>query len=255
MLRVVVLLVALAASRAEAQIVNVQGQLAKSPDKDGITGQVESKFDWRTGNSPVFQIGGAGAVIMHRGKFLGLAVLKGEYGESRDVVLSQKSFEHVRARYSIDCRWKWEVFLQHEYDRFRRLSVRAIAGTGPALQLVHTKPVSVLAGASYLFEIEQLDNRMGTIDAGDRTVFHRASVYLTAVEKAGPHVALVQTFYAQPRLDEPDDFRLLADLSITTKLSKHVALTDGFTIAYDRTPPDGVVRVDTQLTIGLIAQF
>ena len=256
MLRMLVVLgVVLAARRADAQIVNVQGQLAKAPEKDGVVGQAEAKLDWRTGNNSLFQIGGTGALIWHRGKFLGLLVARGEYGESRNITISRKAFEHARARYTIDCRWKWEAFVQHEFDQFRRLSVRAIAGTGPALQIVQEKTVGVLAGAAYLFEYEQLDERMGTIDAGDRTVFHRASFYVTGVEKIGTHLAIVQTFYVQPRLGEPSDFRMLGEISLAIKLSKHLALTDGFTVAYDRTPPDGVQRVDTQLTIGLIAQF
>jgi hypothetical protein len=259
MLRIVVVLMALAGT-AEAQIVNVQGQLAKAPEKDGFVFQSEGKLDWRTGNNPLFQVGGVAALLVHDGRFLGLAFVRGEYGESRNVVLSRKTFEHLRGRYTIDCRWKWEAFAQHEFDQFRRLSIRAIAGTGPALQILQEKHVAVLAGAAYLFEFEQLDSRMrmdGTlpIDAGDRTVFHRASFYVTALQKLGPNVALVETGYAQPRIDEPGDFRLLGEMSITTKITKHVALTDSLTLAYDRTPPDGVQRVDTQLTIGVIANF
>lgn len=244
-----------AATEARAQIVNVQGQLAKAPEKDGVVGQIEAKIDWREGNNPLLQFGGVAALLVHEGKFLGLALVKGEYGESRDVVLSKKTFEHVRARYTIDCRWKWEAFAQHEFDRFRRLSVRAIAGTGPVLQILHDKDFAILAGAAYLFEFEQLDERPGTIDAGDRTIFHRASFYVTGVEKVGTHVSIVQTLYAQPRLDDPEDVRVLGELSVTTKLSKRIALTDSFTVAYDRTPPDGIKRIDTQLTLGMLIQF
>ena len=57
----------LIAGQAHAQIVNVQGQLAKPPDKDGITGQAELKLDWREGNNPIFDIGGAGSVLVRRG--------------------------------------------------------------------------------------------------------------------------------------------------------------------------------------------
>jgi hypothetical protein len=251
----VLLLILLLAGTAHAQIVNVQGQLAKAPAEDGVTGQIEAKLDWREGNNPLFQIGGGGAVLVREGKLLGLVLVKGEYGESRGLTLSRKAFAHVRGRYTIDCRWKWELFGQTEYDRFRRLTLRALVGTGPALQIVDTKTVGVLAGAAYLFELEKLDDREGTIDAGDRTTAHRASVYVTGVEKIGSQVAILETFYAQPRLDDPEDIRLLAELSVTTKLSKHIALTDGLSVAYDRTPPDQIRRVDTQLTVGLLVTF
>lgn len=45
---------------------------------------------------------------------------------------------------------------------------------------------------------------------------------------------------------------LLSVIAIETKLSKRIALTDGFVIAYDRAPPDGVRRYDTQLKVGLL---
>ena len=257
MLRVVVVvgIVLAAASGARAQIVNVQGQLAKATDKDGVDGQVEGKIDWREGNNSLFQIGGTAAVLLRRGKLLGLALVKADYGESRGLTLSKKTFEHLRVRYTIDCRWKWEAFAQHEYDEFRRLSIRGIVGTGPALQLVDRKTVAVLAGAAYMFEVEQLDSRENTMDAGQRSTDHRASVYVTGVEKLGSQVAIVQTVYAQPRLNDPEDVRILGELSVTSKLSKRIALTDGFTIAYDRTPPDTIKRLDTQLTAGVIVTF
>jgi hypothetical protein len=245
-----------AARPVEAQIVNVQGQLAKPPERDGLTGQIELKIDWREGNNPFFDIGGTGSLLYRRGRLLGLALVRGEYGNARDgLAIARKAFEHLRSRVTIDCRWRWEAFVQHEYDAFRRLSVRAIAGTGPALQLVNEPRVALLAGAAILIESERLDTRAGTIDAGLRTLASRASVYLTGTETLGAGVSIVQTIYVQPRLDEPSDVRLLGELSLTTKLSKRIALTDGFTVAYDRTPPDGIRRYDTQLKLGLLVTF
>jgi len=252
-------LVALASfgRHADAQIVNVQGQLAKPPTQDGITGQAELKLDWRTGNSPFFDIGGSASVLLRRGRLLVLALARGEYGNAGDVKIARKTFEHVRARFIIDCRWRWEAFAQHEYDEFRRLSVRAIAGTGPALQLVNEDRVALLAGVAYMFEAEQLDRRPPDApDAGLRTIAHRASLYVTGTEKLGAGVSIAQTVYVQPRLDDPGDVRVLGELSLTTQLSKRVALIDGFVVAYDRTPPlTGVSRYDTQLKIGLLVTF
>jgi hypothetical protein len=240
---------------SDAQIVNVQGQLAKAPDQDGITTQVEAKLDWREGNSPLFEIGGSGAVLVRRGKLLALALARGEYAISRDITLTRKSFEHLRARYAIDDRWRWEVFGQHEYDQFRRLSVRALAGTGPAFQILDEKQIGVLAGAAYLFEYEQLDQRAGTIDAGIRTRAHRASLYVTGTERANEQLSIVETVYLQPRVDDLGDLRLLGELSIAAKMSKHFALTTGFTLSFDRSPPDGVEQLDTQLKLGVLATF
>jgi hypothetical protein len=237
---------------AGAQIVNVQGFLAKPPAENGVTVQAELKIDWREGNTQLFNIGGSGTVLLKHDKWLGLLAVRGELGTSNDIEFAKKTFEHVRARYTLSCVWRWEVFAQHDYDQFRRLSVRGLFGTGPALQIVNVREISVLAGLAYMYEVEKLDDRMGTVDAGTKSNAHRASAYLTGSEKLTATADVVQTLYVQPRIDDFTDIRLLGELAIAVKLSRRVALTDSFTVAFDATPPQGVKTYDTQLKLGLV---
>lgn len=126
---------ALVSAPADAQIVNVQGAL---------------KIDWREGNHRLLDLGAAGSVIVRRGRLLALAIARGVFATGAGTTFKQRTCEHVRARVRLDPHWKWEVFAQHELDRFRRLTVRALSGTGPALQSVSSDAVSVLAGVSYM---------------------------------------------------------------------------------------------------------
>src|SRR5690606_29379864 len=107
----------------------------------------------------------------------------------------------------------------------RRLAVRGLVGTGPALQILDTSAASMLAGAAYMFEYERLDERDGAPDAGARDTAHRGSFYLTGTEKIGATTALNQTVYVQPRFDAFGDFRALAEVSVTSKINDRVALT------------------------------
>ena len=254
---VVLVLLCVIASRgtARAQIVNVQGALVNVPQ--GISGTAEVKFDWREGNNALFDINGTGTLRVNEGRVLGLVLARGGYGESRGFVLTRKSFEHARTRIRIDCRWKWEVFVQHEFDQFKRLTFRAIAGTGPAFQIFETsdKEFGLLAGAAYLFNYERLDTRPGTIDAGKRLNEHRASFYLTGKQQLSSHVTLIETVYAQPRLDAASDLRMLGEFTVQTKLHEKVALTNGFTVAYDAAPPDEIVAYDTELKVGVLVTW
>ena len=94
--------------------------------------------------------------MLHRGRcWLVLALARGEYSEGRGVKLAEKTFEHLRVL--------WEAFVQHEYDAFRRLSLRAVAGTGPALRLVERTRGSLTAGVAYLVEHCGLDPRSGRV--------------------------------------------------------------------------------------------
>lgn len=240
---------------AHAQIVNVQAALSKPPDHDGQSGQVEGKITWREGNNPLFDLGGSGAFLIRRSNLIGLVVARGEYGTSNGVLLTKKTFEHVRIRSLLDGGWRWEVFAQHEYDQFRRLSLRAVTGTGPAYQFFSSKDFEVLGGIAYIYEDEQLDQRAGTIDAGKHSVAHRASAYITGHQDLSSTAAVVETVYAQPRLDAPSDIRILGELSVQSKLTSRIALKDSFNVAYDRTPPDGIKTYDTSLEASVIVTF
>lgn len=254
LLRALVFVILLAGT-ASAQIVNVQGALAKAPPTDGAAGEVSLKLAWREGNNPLFDIGGSAVVLGRRGRVLGLALARGEYGRSRGITLTEKTFEHLRTRITLDCRWKWEVFGQHELDRFRRLSFRAVAGTGPALQIFDTERVGVLAGLAYLVEAERLDQRAGTSDAGREDITSRASLYVTGHEDVTETVSIIQTVYVQPRILVPKDLRVLGELAVQHKLSKRIALKDSLVIAYDDSPPDQVERFDSALEVALLVSF
>lgn len=250
------LLVQLAFLRqADAQIVNVQGQLAKPPEKDGVTAQAELKLDWREGNNPLFDIGGQGSVLVRRGRVLTLAIVRGGYGTSQGLTLTKKTFEHVRTRVFLSCVWRWEAFVQHEYDQFRRLSVRGIAGTGPALQILNTKDFGLLAGAAYMYEVERLDEREGTSDAGEESTSNRVSTYLTGTQNVGEAISFAETIYVQPRITDAGDLRILGEASITSKITKRIAMSNAFILAYDRTPPDGIKTYDTQLRVSVLVTF
>src|SRR5690349_10094501 len=84
---------------AHAQIVNVQGSLAGEPPA-GWSGQVTGSLDWQTGNTSLIRVGGAGNLLYRHGCWLGLALVRGEYSEGEGTLLSKKTFEHLRARYT-----------------------------------------------------------------------------------------------------------------------------------------------------------
>ncbi len=250
-MRVVVLLLLLC-SIAHAQIVNVQGAIAKPPAKNEVDGQIELKLNWAEGNAPVFDVAGAASVVWKHDNFLSLAQARGEYGTAAGVLNTRKTFEHLRERYRLSCVWRWEAFAQHEYDEFKRLNLRALFGTGPAIQILNEPDVALLVGAAYMFEYIRLDHRTDVTDSGRRFTGSRASVYVTGREQLVANVAFVQTFYVQPLIEDGSNYRLLGDAAIEVKLSKRIAITDGFTVDYDSAPPDGVHHYDTLLKVGLV---
>lgn len=249
---VVVLLTA--AGPARAQIVNVQGSLAGDPEP-GWTSAITAGVDWQTGNTQLVRLSGAASALYRAGPWLGLVLARGEYAEGRGVKLSERTFEHLRGRRALGRRWFWEAFGQHEYDAFRRLAIRGVVGTGPALRLVRGPRLVMTAGAAYLFELEQRSTKDGVADSGQRLWLHRLSTYLTGTLRLGAEVSGTQTVYVQPRLDAPHDLMLLSETSIESKLGARLSLINSLVVAYDASPPETVHALSTALRVQVGVTF
>lgn len=247
-------LVAAVPAAASAQIVNVQGSLAKEPPP-GWSGQVGGGLDWQTGTTDVVTVSGAGSLLWRHGRWLALALARGEYREGRGVKLSQRSFEHLRLRRDLGARLLWEGFVQHEYDAFRRLSVRAVAGSGPAVRVMASGRLRLTAGLAYLLEYERFSIKPGVADSGLSRVHHRASTYLTGSLDLDGDVTATQTVYVQPRLDAPDDVLLLSETALTSQLTRRLSLVQSFVLAYDATPPETIADLSTALKLTFAVKF
>lgn len=238
---------------ATAGIVNVQSILATEAE-EGLSGSITGSADWRTGNVNLLVLSAAPVARYRRGNHLGLVIVRGELGRSNDVRIISKTFEHLRYRYDLHPRLTLEAFTQHEYDRFRRLELRALAGAGPLIHLVRGDDYRLSWGLAYMLEYEKL--RDDTLpDAGATDLAHRASTYLTGSYELDERVQVVETFYAQPRITDAGDLRLLNDANLIFKITEEVGLTTTFSLSWDRKPPAGIEKLDTGLKSSITYSF
>jgi putative salt-induced outer membrane protein YdiY len=247
---VIVSILTVAAPDAAAGIVNVQSILAAEAP-EGWSGSISGSADVRRGNIDLLLLGATPLVRYRTGDHLMIGTGRAELGRTgagdAEATFIKKTFAHLRYRYTIEQWLLGEVFAQHEYDEFRRIELRALVGAGPKLGLVSTDSLRVGLGVAYMLEYERLDEQAGLGDSGADDVQHRASSYLTANYKLDDRVDLVNTFYAQPRLDAASDTRLLDDAAIIVKLTDKVAMTTSFTVSWDNRPPETVEKTDTTL--------
>jgi hypothetical protein len=231
---------------AEAGIVNVVSAM-NTEAPEGLSGDISASADLNDGNSDLFIIGLSPLVRYREDKHFFAAIVRSEYGESNDDRILFRSFGHLRYRYRFDGRWLGELFTQHEFDEFRSLSLRSLVGFGPKIDLVKREDRELGLGVAYMLEYEKLRNSSAGDDAGESHVNHRLSSYLTGRFEPAERVEILQTFYAQPRLDRPKDIRLLSQSQVSVKATTTVALTTALTIAYDSRPADTVKRTDVTL--------
>ena len=143
-----------------------------------------------------------------------------------------------------------ETFAQGDYDRSRRLTLRALIGVGPRFLLFRTSAWEAALGTAYMFEHEELDLPAAAIHPAE-TDAHRWSSYVTVQGRAGDRLATVVTVYAQPRLDAFADVRMLGDARLAVQLVGALALQVSGFLRWDGRPPDGTDELDMTLKTGV----
>jgi putative salt-induced outer membrane protein YdiY len=243
---------------AEAQIVNVQS-LVGQDTPEGFSGALDAGADWRTGNTELLILQGAATLRYRSGDHLVFAIARGAYGRvgegDAETQIIGNVFEHLRYRWKLSERLTAEAFGQHELDKFRRLTFRALVGAGPRLTILNDKHAGLIFGIAYMFEHDQLDEKMGAIDAGDTLNEHRISSYLLFTSAINEIVTFSETVYAQPKIDEFDDVRVLNETQLQVKLTERFTFKTAFVLAYDASPPDLVKKLDTSMQTGISFKF
>ena len=245
--------------QAQAQIVNVQ-QLAGKPIKPGMTGQAALTADSLGGNSQLLTGGGSGTLFWRQAAWLSLVMVTGAYGVKgtdgkwADDPYQAKIFEHLRVRRELGDGLSVETFAQHEYDRWRRLKLRVVAGGGMRYDTDVGKGLHVAAGLAYMAQWEELLKPK----AGDPlglALEHRLSSYVVAALELSETSALSLTAYVQPKLGDFSDLRGLVDAAIVLAAGKTVAVRLNWAVGYDTRPPASVRGYDTTGKFALVLGF
>ena len=249
--RGLLLLAWLHAASAAAQIVNVQ-TLFDENTGPGRSAAVDLGMDWRTGSIQLFSLRGALLGQWRTERHTWLGVIRGEYTFAADEVIVSKVMEHVRYRYSFTERLSGEAFGQHEFDEFRRIQFRALLGAGPRLKVLTDKKATLVVGVALMLEHERI-RRDSEPDSGQFRTDPRLSSYVLGRLEFMENVALVETFYVQPRVTNPSDFRLLNDTIFEVKPNARLSVGIGLNLTFDNDPPLAVPKLDTQLrtTVGI----
>ena len=239
---------------AHGQIINVSA-LAGKPVKDGHTGTVNLALMARAGNTQIL-VSSANSTNFWRfdDNVLLLAAkasygLKGGRGQWNEEPYQERIFEHLRYRRDISDWLSVEGFVQHEYDRWRRLRFRGLCGGGPRFDLDLGESSHIGVGVALMSQWEELLSPK----PGDLHGVHqesRLSSYVSASVKINDGAALSGSLYVQPNLASFSDVRGLVDAKLTVALTKRLALRVLLALNYDTAPPAEVRGYDASTNVG-----
>jgi hypothetical protein len=205
------------------------------------------------GNTQGVVFGGAALLGGRTERNFGYLDVSGDYSRLSGIVSVAKWFAHLRHNFQINPDAWWEEYAQLESDRFRRVQLRELAGTGPRFRIAHSEPFELYFGPSYMIEHAELDS--ADRDPAGQGTFERWSNYLAATLKPQDRILISTVTYVQQRIDRFADYKVLsvsgADFEITTHLHTRIDVT----ARYESFAPSDVRHSDLELKSSLEVVF
>lgn len=236
--------------KAEGQvnIEPVRKQLATT----GFGARLRLSISSYQGNTHGLVAGASGLVGSRLERHLGFINASWDYAHLGGETSVQKSFAHVRHNFRVVSWLWWEEFVQSETDRFRRIQLRALVGTGPRLGLLESERIDLYYGTSYMLEYTDVNPAS---DRREPKLVQRWNNYLALNYRPDDRIALSSVSYYQPRLGEFSDARILnvsgAEFKITELLQSRI---DTIT-RYESRPAERVKRTDIEFKSSLELKF
>lgn len=161
------------------------------------------------------------------------------YGSSKGVAFKNQGFQHLRMSY-IEEKVGFDVFLQGQYDDFKDLTFRGLAGGGFRCEDFFLEgSLRASAGFGLMAEYEELKVNPS------EGLTSRLNSYVSLIADLDDGDFLSFTTYYQPKPKVLQDYRVALDITLDTHvLSDHIVVSPFYTYRYDSTPPVGVLKTD-----------
>jgi hypothetical protein len=173
------------------------------------------------------------------------------YGESQGTVVARNLQSKLDFDVGPAARVSPFVFASAERDPFRKLDLRARTGSGVKYTFYRESPgeASVRVAAQYSRE-------SFTRDAGENPRNDGAwNMEFKGIRGLGENIKLENTTTFAPVFDDFADHNLDIASKVSSRISKHLALTLTHAYGYDSTPAEGVGRTDQRFQAGLTIDF
>lgn len=168
-------------------------------------------------------------------------------GVRSDERFKNAGFGHVRWTHMWRSMFGTEVFAQTQYNEFIRLQQRYLLGAGGRLELLEGANGEVVIGTGYMLEFEQNDVPEDGPDARE-VLAHRWTSYLSLKGYlSDPNVSIVNTVYAQPRLTDMGDYRVLDEAELSVQITERLSLVAGLYLRFDSQPVADVDKLDVTM--------
>lgn len=230
----------------------VSGPAEQEPEPDRWAAAVDLGFASSSGNSDLTSL-----TTGIRLKHLQTRLFKLEwsiafrYGESQGTVVARNLQSKLDFDVGPSARVAPFVFASAERDPFRKLDLRARTGSGVKYTFYREDPGEASVRVAAQYSRENFTNPAVQPARTDGAW----SMEFKGNRGLGENIKVENTTTFTPVFDDFADHNLDVASKISSRISRHLALTLTHAYGYDSTPADGVGRTDQRFQAGLTIDF
>ncbi len=231
-----------------AQLVNIE---SKRMQTDSIRFTLNADFSFNHTNndgSQVNQIDAALTTQLKSKDHRKIYFFLGNYKliDSGEENLQNAWFLHGRFNYKFSQLFRFETFLQGQYNQLLVVEQRNLIGVGLRVKWIDKERFTGYAGNSYMYEMESSDQ------AGTTNYNHRNSTYLTLSYTAkSQKFSIANTVYYQPLYRDISDYRILEQFRLDIPLSTWLKVFTLYNYYFDSKTPLNTEEYTSNLNIGV----
>lgn len=234
-----------------AQIVNIESARMQS-DTVGWMGGAGAAVNLTQNTQKIFGADLEAHLQYKTSNDKGLWLILGNYGflKAGDSRFISNGFAHLRYNRKINDWLRWEVFGQFQNNIITQIDSRILLGTGPRFKLVKNKIFRLYAASLIMFESEK-ERTTPSIVHNDL----RSSSYVSLTYTPKDNIEIISTSFFQPLFKKLSDYRILNQVSLKVKATKHFGLSVRWNYLFDKFPAGQAPKTNYKFATGIDYEF
>ena len=230
----IILLILLLSNTAFSQV-NIEN-IRNNKKDSGFYNDTSLSAEFQRGNVKTSSFEIVNRLDYHYEKSHTFLQLSGQIAEQNQKLFKNQAFSHLRFTNMEFGNIGYELFTQAQYNEFKNLKLRQLNGVGSRFVLHNKKDNKMTIGIGAMTDYEIVES--------NQTNFTLRSTSYIAYNNIGKLIETNAVAYFQPSINDTNDYRILTEASISSKITNKLRLEVSINFNYDTLPPEGVLKND-----------
>ena len=215
--------------------VNIES-IRNNKKESGFYNDTSVSAEFQRGNVKTSSLELVNRLDYHHEKSHTFLQLSGQIAEQSEKLFKNQAFSHLRFTNMEFGNIGYELFTQAQYNEFKNLKLRQLNGAGSRFVLHNKKENKMTIGLGIMTDYEIINP--------DQKNFTLRNTSYIAYNNTGKLIETNAVAYFQPSIYNTNDYRILTEASISSKLTNKLRLEVSINFNYDTLPPEGVLKND-----------